>query len=73
MLEPFDVGSAQFKPLISHFDDLNRAHEAVLKAKRQVEITYAAGGRLRPPQNIDWGSRVLGQCRDSLPRPLWQT
>jgi len=24
--------------LISHFDDLNRAHEAVLKAKRQIEL-----------------------------------
>jgi uncharacterized protein YPO0396 len=24
--------------LIGHFEDLNRAHEAVLKAKRQVEM-----------------------------------
>jgi uncharacterized protein YPO0396 len=36
MLEPFDV-AARIAALISHFDDLNRAHEAVLKAKRQVE------------------------------------
>lgn len=37
MLEPFDVAS-RITALIGHFDDLNRAHEAVLKAKRQVEL-----------------------------------
>lgn len=37
MLEPFDT-SARITALIAHFDDLNRAHEAVLKAKRQVQI-----------------------------------
>jgi uncharacterized protein YPO0396 len=37
MLEPFDV-VPRIGVLITHFDDLNRAHEAVLKAKRQVEL-----------------------------------
>lgn len=37
MLEPFEVGT-RIKALIGHFDDLNRAHEAVLKAKRQIEL-----------------------------------
>lgn len=37
MLEPFDV-APRIRALIAHFDDLNRAHEAVLKAKRQVEL-----------------------------------
>ena len=37
MLEPFDV-APRIGALIAHFDDLNRAHEAVLKAKRQVEL-----------------------------------
>jgi uncharacterized protein YPO0396 len=37
MLEPFDV-APRIDALISHFDDLNRAHEAVLKAKQQVEL-----------------------------------
>ncbi len=37
MLEPFDV-QPRIEALIGHFDDLNRAHEAVLKAKRQVEL-----------------------------------
>lgn len=37
MLEPFYV-APRISALIGHFDDLNRAHEAVLKAKRQVEM-----------------------------------
>ena len=37
MLEPFDVGN-RIEALIRHFDDLDRAHQAVLKAKRQVDL-----------------------------------
>ena len=37
MLQPFEV-EPRIAALITHFDDLNRAHEAVLKAKRQVEL-----------------------------------
>ncbi len=37
MLEPFDVGG-RIESLIRHFDDLDRAHQAVLKAKRQVGL-----------------------------------
>ena len=37
MLEPFDV-APRITALIGHFDDLKRAHEAVVKAKRQVEL-----------------------------------
>ncbi|MDF1481639.1 ATP-binding protein [Extensimonas sp. H3M7-6] len=37
MLEPFDSGQ-RIEALIRHFDDLDRAHQAVLKAKRQVEL-----------------------------------
>ena len=37
MLEPFDV-APRIQALITHFDDLNRAHQAVLKAQRQVEL-----------------------------------
>jgi len=36
MLEPFDV-LPRIKALIAHFDDLNHAHEAVLKARQQIE------------------------------------
>src|SRR5690606_16343226 len=37
MLEPFEV-APRIKALIDHFDDLNRAHESVLKAKHQIEL-----------------------------------
>ena len=36
MLEPFDVGK-RINELNAHFDNLTLAHEAVLKAKRQIE------------------------------------
>jgi uncharacterized protein YPO0396 len=36
MLEEFPV-RPRIEALIAHFDNLNRAHEAVLKAKRQIE------------------------------------
>ena len=37
MLEPFDV-APRLSALIAHFDDLNRAHAAVLKAQAQVVL-----------------------------------
>jgi uncharacterized protein YPO0396 len=37
MLEPFDV-AGRIEALIHHFDDLDRAHQAVLRAKRQVAL-----------------------------------
>ncbi|CAM5778675.1 ATP-binding protein [Castellaniella caeni] len=36
MLEPFEVAS-RIQTLIAHFDDLNRAYQAVLRAREQVE------------------------------------
>ena len=46
MLEPFDA-ETRIKALIDHFDDLNRAHEAVLIAKRQVELLVPLGRGLQ--------------------------
>ncbi|MFZ2207958.1 MAG: ATP-binding protein [Porticoccaceae bacterium] len=37
MLEPFEIGP-RIQALIGHFDDLSRAHQAVLKAQQQVEL-----------------------------------
>jgi uncharacterized protein YPO0396 len=37
MLEPFDV-APRIQALITHFEDLSRAHQAVLKAQEQVEL-----------------------------------
>ncbi len=65
MLEAFDV-QARIEALIGHFEDLNRAHEAVLKARDQVE-------RLTPLiEDCDRYHRVSEQaqhwreCRESL-------
>jgi uncharacterized protein YPO0396 len=37
MLEPFDV-RAQLDALVTHFDDLTRAHDAVVRAKAQLDM-----------------------------------
>jgi uncharacterized protein YPO0396 len=65
MLEPFDVTS-RIEALISHFDDLNRAHEAVLKAQRQLDL-------LKPLMTLSTRHEEIGSqtihhrsCRDAL-------
>jgi uncharacterized protein YPO0396 len=65
MLEAFEI-EPRIDALITHFDDLNRAHNAILKAKQQVE-------RLRPLIiDLDRHAEVLMQreqlrdCRDGL-------
>ena len=53
MLEEGD-GQGQVAALIAHFDDLNRAHELVLKAKQQIELLspmVADGERYHAEQN----------------------
>jgi uncharacterized protein YPO0396 len=69
MLEAFDV-EPRIEALIAHFDDLNRAHEAVLKAKAQL-------GRLGPLvadcDRYDQATTerdALRACRDAL-RPYF--
>jgi len=65
MLEPFDV-APRLDALITHFDDLDRAHRAVLKAQRQVELLtplVAEGGRHAAlVREVD----ELRGCRDAL-------
>lgn len=65
MLEPFDV-APRIEQLLEHFDDLNRAHQAVLRAKDQVS-------RLRPlVDDCDRHAELathcdeLRACRNSL-------
>jgi uncharacterized protein YPO0396 len=65
MLEPFDV-APRIQALIGHFDDLNRAHQAVLKTRQQVELLtplVADCGRHDAAVAEVEGLRV---CRDSL-------
>ncbi|HKL01706.1 MAG TPA: ATP-binding protein [Desulfotignum sp.] len=65
MLEPFDV-TPRIDALLHHFDDLSRAHAAVLKAKQQIE-------RLTPlVADCDTHTRLvkeagqLRECREAL-------
>lgn len=71
MLEPFEV-EPRLQALISHFDDLNRAHQAVLKTQQQLEFLtplIADCGRHRALlAEVD----SLRDCRDSL-RPYFAT
>ncbi len=65
MLEPFDV-VPRIEALISHFDDLNRAHEAVLKAQRQVELLSPLVEDCRRHGEVLATSAELRRCRDGL-------
>ncbi|MFH2122696.1 MAG: ATP-binding protein [Pseudomonadota bacterium] len=65
MLEPFDVAS-RITALISHFDDLNRAHEAVCKAKRQVEMLSPLVTDCDRHSSLISQAEELRACRESL-------
>ncbi len=65
MLEPFDTGS-RIKALIEHFDDLSRAHAAVLKARRQINLLTPLVDDCDVYQQQTKIVAELRQCRDSL-------
>jgi uncharacterized protein YPO0396 len=65
MLEPFDTAS-RIQALIAHFDDLNRAHEAVLKAKRQVELLTPLTADCRRHGELGQDIAELRAARDAL-------
>ncbi len=71
MLEPFDVGP-RIDALIGHFDDLNRAHEAVLKAKRQVAMLEPLVADCERHRELDRAAADLRACREAL-RPWFAT
>lgn len=65
MLEAFPL-EERIEALIHHFDDLNRAHEAVLKARRQIEaleplVADCEQYRKRADQAEQWR-----ECRNAL-------
>jgi uncharacterized protein YPO0396 len=71
MLEPFDV-APRIAALIGHFEDLNRAHEAVLKAKRQVEMLTPLVADCDRHQELAHGGKELRKpaarpCAPGLP------
>ncbi len=71
MLEPFAVGP-RITALIGHFEDLSRAHEAVLKAKRQVEMLEPLVADCARHEELAQTADNLRSCRDAL-RPWFAT
>lgn len=67
MLEPFDV-APRIAALITHFDDLSRAHEAVLKAKRQVELLVPLVADCQRHDVLAAEISDFKHCRDALRR-----
>jgi uncharacterized protein YPO0396 len=65
MLEPFDV-EPRIKALMVHFDDLNRAHEAVLKAKRQVALLTPLVADCDRHAEVTMRNEELRACREAL-------
>ena len=65
MLEAFDV-APRIEALIHHFDDLRRAHDAVLKAKHQIERLTPLVAECRTHGDLGDETRVLRNCRDAL-------
>jgi len=65
MLEAFPV-EARIDALIAHFDDLNRAHEAVQKAKTQIDqLTPLMADCARHAELLGQREQLLG-CREAL-------
>ena len=65
MLEPFDV-EPRIKALIEHFDDLHRAHDSVLKAKRQIELLTPLVADCDRHAQLDREIVELRSCREAL-------
>lgn len=66
MLEPFDVRT-RVDALVSHFDDLAKAHEAVLRARAQLEQLEPLIAELDTHRELTTDlSRLVAQ-RDALP------
>ena len=65
MLEAFDV-EPRIAALIGHFEDLNRAHEAVLKAKRQIEMLAPLVEDCDRHRELSASTEELRNCRDTL-------
>jgi uncharacterized protein YPO0396 len=65
MLEPFNV-TAPIQALIGHFDDLNRAHQAVLKAQQQVQMLSPLVADCKQHNLLVEQVQHLRHCRDSL-------
>jgi uncharacterized protein YPO0396 len=66
MLEPFDVRT-RLEALVSHFDDLAKAHEAVLRARAQLELLEPLTAELDTHAELTAELARLSAQRDALP------
>ncbi|CAN5625774.1 hypothetical protein BH24ACT5_BH24ACT5_07820 [soil metagenome] len=66
MLEPFDIG-ARIESLINHFDDLTKAHEAVLRARDQLELLAPLVAHLDTNDHQNQTIAELDQRHHALP------
>jgi len=65
MLEPFAI-EPRIQALITHFDDLDRAHQAVLKARKQIgSLEPLVADAVRHAELVD-KVEELRQCRQAL-------
>ncbi|MDT4332769.1 ATP-binding protein [Methylomonas sp. MED-D] len=69
MLEPSEV-APRITALINHFDDLNRAHDAVLKAKRQMSLLTPLVADCQRHTQLNEQTETLRACREAL-RPFF--
>ena len=65
MLEPFDV-APRIQALIAHFDDLSRAHAAVLDAKEQVTLLAPLVADCDQHAQLQDSTALLRACREAL-------
>jgi uncharacterized protein YPO0396 len=65
MLEPFDV-APRIQALIGHFDDLDRAHQAVLKAQRQRDLLAPLVADCQRHAALVADVEGLRRCREQL-------
>jgi uncharacterized protein YPO0396 len=65
MLEPFDV-APRIAGLLAHFDDLSRAHAAVLRAKEQVDFLTPLVADCDQHAALVDSAAELRQCREAL-------
>lgn len=63
--EAFDT-SGRIGELIRHFDDLNRGHEAVVKARTQIERLTPLASSLSKLEGFEHEAASLRRCRDAL-------
>lgn len=65
MLESFEV-APRIETLIHHFDDLNRAHDAVLRAKNQIERLTPLVEDCKKQATLLDEKNQLRDCRETL-------